>query len=243
MAVADLVVLDLEDAVAPARKQSAREALATHLVDPERVIVRVNGALTVEHDVDLEVLRRTPYRRLMLPKATRPEHVEALADWEVVALCETALGVLNAPALAAAAPTIALMWGAEDLVASLGGRSSRRPEGGYSDVARHARSAVLLAAAAHDRIGIDAVFLDATDLEGLRMEAEDAAAVGFGLKACIHPRQVPVVRRAFVPSEDQFAWARRVVDAASGSGVILVDGHMIDAPLLRQAERILSFGQ
>ena len=240
LAAADAVVLDLEDAVAPGAKAAARRVLVEHVVDPERVIVRVNGAATADQAADLDALRRTPYRRVMLPKAERVQDVEALSAWSVVALCETARGVLAAPSLAAAEPVVALMWGAEDLVVSLGGRSSRRAGGEYHDVARHARSSVLLAAGGCGRAAIDAVFLDTTDDDALRREASEAAAVGFALKACIHPRQVPLVREAFAPDAGRVAWARRVLEAAAQGGVTLVDGQMVDGPLVRQAERTLA---
>ena len=125
------------------------------------------------------------------------------------------------------------------------GRSSRFPDGRYRDVALHARSATLLAASAHGRPAIDSVYVDIPDLDGLAAEAEDAAASGFNLKGCIHPSQVAVVRKAFRADEAQVAWARRVLAAARGAGAhdtgaIQVDGQMIDAPLIRQAEAILA---
>ena len=95
-------------------------------------------------------------------------------------------------------------------------------------------------------VGADAVYVNIPDLDGLAAEAEDAAASGFTLKACIHPSQVPVVRAAFQPDEAQVAWARRVLDAVRASaghqdsGALKVDGQMIDAPLIRQAEAILA---
>ena len=103
----------------------------------------------------------------------------------------------------------------------------------------------LLAASAHGRPAIDSVYLDIPDLDGLAAEAEDAAASGFTLKACIHPSQVAVVHKAFRADEMQVAWARRVLAAARDAsahdkGAIKVDGQMIDAPLIRQAEAVLA---
>jgi citrate lyase subunit beta/citryl-CoA lyase len=138
------------------------------------------------------------------------------------------------------------MWGAEDLTAALGGRSSRLGDGRYRDFARHARSVTLLAAAAQGKLAIDSVYVNIPDLNGLAAEAEDAVASGFARKAAIHPSQVPVIRAAFQPDEAQVAWARRVLDAVQAgagrqdTGVIKVDGQMIDAPLIRQAEAILA---
>lgn len=243
LTAADSVILDLEDAVPAGRKQEARAALESTPLDPDRVIVRINASSSPEYEADLAVLRATGYRTLMLPKAERSEQIAALAQWQVVALCETPLGVVNAPALAAQRNVVAMMWGAEDLIAAMGGRTSRFPDGRYRAVAQHARSAVLLAASAHGRPAVDAVCTDIGDLEGLAAEAEDAVASGFAFKACIHPRQVPVVREAFRPSETQVEWARRVVAAASGGGVVAVDGQMIDGPLIRQAEAVLAAAQ
>lgn len=240
LAAADAVVLDLEDGVGAGAKEAARRALVATPVDPARVVVRVNAPGTPEHDADIEAVRATPYRMLMLPKSESRDQAGALADWRIIALCETPRGVLNAAELAAVPNVAALMWGAEDLIAAMGGRTSRRADGRYRDVALHARSAVLLAAAAQGRPAIDAVYLSIGDLDGLAAEAEDAASSGFALKACIHPSQVPVVRAAFRAGEAQVAWARRVLAAARDGGAVAVDGQMIDAPLIRQAEAILA---
>lgn len=246
LAAADAVILDLEDGVGADGKDAARAALVATALDPARVIVRVNAAGTPEHAADIAALRGTGYRQVMLPKAETREQLDALGgDWRVVALCETPLGIVNAADIAAAPGVIAVMWGAEDLIAAMRGRTSRRPDGGYRDVALHARSAVLLAAAAHGRPAIDAVYVNIPDLAGLAAEAEDAAASGFTLKGCIHPSQVAVVRKAFQADEAQVAWARRVLEAARGAGArdkgaLKVDGQMIDAPLIRQAEAIIA---
>jgi citrate lyase subunit beta / citryl-CoA lyase len=243
LAAADGVIIDLEDGVGAGAKDAARAALLATPLDP----ARVNAAGTAEHDADLAALSQTSYRLVMLPKSENRAQLDALGGrWQVVALAETPAGILNAAQIAAAPNVAALMWGAEDLTAALGGRSSRLPDGRYRDVARHARSAVLLAAAASGKPAIDSVWVNIPDLAGLAAEAEDAAASGFALKACIHPTQVAVVRRAFQADEEQVAWARRVLDAVRAStgqrdgGAIKVDGQMIDAPLIRQAEAILA---
>lgn len=238
----DGVILDLEDAVAPSDKGAARDALVATPLDPERTIVRVNSTRSGELEADLIVLASSPYRTLMLPKAEGADDVDALAGYSVVALIETARGVLAAGEIAAHPAVVAMMWGAEDLLASLGGASSRRPDGGYRDVARHARAAVLLAAGAHGKAAIDAVHTDLADLDGLRAEARDAAASGFAATACLHPDQVAVVRDAYRPDEARVSWARRVVEAAaaSSSGVFALDGEMIDEPLLAQARTVLA---
>lgn len=245
---ADAVILDLEDAVAPDRKDAARRALVDNPVDPDRTVVRVNAVGTPDHTADLAALARTAYRTIMLPKAdgtfVGPLVGPDGGPYAVVALCETAAGVLAAPALAARPDVVALAWGAEDLVASLGGTSSRRPDGSYRDVARFARSAVLVAAAGAGKAAIDAVHLDIGDLDGVRAEASDAVAVGFAATMCIHPSHADVVRAAYAPSEAEVTAAREVVEAArraasAGAGVLTVGGRMVDAPLVRHAEAVL----
>lgn len=250
-AAADVVILDLEDGVGPDTKSDARRALQETPLDPERTIVRVNPVGSDDHERDLDALAATPYSTVMLAKTESEEQVVSLRGREVVALCETPLGVANAQQIAAARNAVALMWGAEDLMAGLGGRSSRFPSqngpgtsgrpGPYRDVARTARSLVLLAAGAHRRLAIDAVHLDIRDLEGLREEAEDAAACGFAATACIHPTQVEVVRQAYRPTDEQLDWARRVLAAAEGNrGVFAFEGGMVDGPVLRHAEQLLA---
>jgi citrate lyase subunit beta / citryl-CoA lyase len=166
--------------------------------------------------------------------------VAALAPRDVVALVETPRGALLATEIAAAEGTVALMWGAEDLVATLGGSSSRQADGGYRDVARHVRSTTLLAASAFGRIALDAVHLDIRDIEGLRAEANDAVAVGFDGTVCIHPTQIPVVREAYRPSEEKLDWARRVLAASrTERGVFAFEGQMVDSPVLKHAEMLL----
>lgn len=238
---ADAVILDLEDAVAPEAKRAARQNIASSPLDPARTIIRVNGASTADFEADIEALAATPYRTVMLAKAETVEQIRGLRGFEVVALCETALGVLNAAAIAAEPNVVGLMWGAEDLVASLGGTSSRADDGGYRAVALHARSTVLLSAASFGKAAIDAVYTSIPDLEGLASESADAAASGFAAKACIHPNQIPSVRQAYVPAEEAVAAARELLSAAeaAGSGVFQFRGRMIDGPILRHAEAVL----
>ncbi|MBN9158026.1 CoA ester lyase [Microbacterium sp.] len=247
LAAADTVILDLEDAVAPADKPAARERVAASALDPERTIVRVNPAGTADHALDLAALAGTGYRTAMLAKAESAADLDALhaAGHRVLALCETARGVVHAEEIAAHPAAIGLMWGAEDLIASMSGRSSRfgqgeRDPGGYRDVARHARSRVLLAAKAAGRAAVDSVHLDIADVEGLRAEALDAAASGFDATACIHPGQATVIRAAYAPTPAETDWAERVLaEAALRPGVFRFDGHMVDEPVLRQARAIL----
>ncbi|WP_395243464.1 HpcH/HpaI aldolase/citrate lyase family protein [Agromyces sp. MMS24-K17] len=233
---ADAVILDLEDAVDEAAKAAARDALVATPLDPERVIVRLNPADGPHRAADLAALARTAYRTVMLAKCEDVADLSGLERYEAIPLCETARGVLAAPALAAQANVSALMWGAEDLVSSLGGSSSRRADGAYRETPRAARVLVQLAAAAHGAVAIDAVHLDLADLEGQREEAEDAAALGFAATACVHPSQVEVVRAAYRPGAAELERARAVLAAAEHEGgVFRFRGVMVDEPVLRQA--------
>lgn len=250
---ADTVVLDLEDAVAPDAKQEAREAVADVLTDPAfdpdcEVCLRVNPDPDVA-DADLDVVFADDPRidAVMLPKVESADDVAVLeslladhgaADIPVIVLCESAAGVLHAEAIAASDPVVAVAFGAEDLSADIG---ASRTEVGTEVL--YAREHVVLAAAAADVEAIDTVFTDIEATDRLREETEFALELGFDGKMCIHPAQVPVVNDSFTPAPDRIAWAQRVLDAAAerdveGVGVFRVDGEMIDAPLVSQAEQI-----
>ncbi|MBT2555298.1 CoA ester lyase [Arthrobacter sp. ISL-5] len=245
----DAVIIDLEDAVAAPDKKRARGAILAQLgssgegpeLDPSRTIIRINPAGTEDFEKDLHCLAHTPYRTVMLAKTESAEQLRPLDGFHVIALCETAAGIVNAPAIAAAPNVVALMWGAEDLLASLGGTSSRKDDGGYRAVALHARSSVLLAAGTFGKEAVDAVYVNIPDLEGLAEEARDAAASGFSSKACIHPSQVAAVRAAYAPSGEEVAAARELLEAAraAGTGVFQFNGKMIDGPILKHAEATL----
>lgn len=239
-AAADVVILDLEDGVAEADKPAARKALQETPLDPERTVVRINAADTAEYPLDLEALAGTAYTTVMLSKTESAAQVTALAPREVIALLETPRGAVFATEIAAAQGAVALMWGAEDLVATLGGSSSRKADGSYRDVAHHVRSTALLTASTFGRVALDAVHLDIRDLDGLRDEAEDAVALGFAGTVCIHPSQIAVVRQAYRPSEERLDWARRVLTAArSERGVFAFEGQMVDSPVLKHAQMTL----
>ena len=249
---ADVVIVDLEDAVAPDNRPAAREALRASSLDPERTIVRVNAVDTPDHAADLEALAATDYRCVMLAKAesaAQVTDVSSATGAAVLALVETPLGVVRAAEIASAPGCVGMMWGAEDLLAAMGGSTTRfsdveaggpRVAGEYRDVPRHARAAVALAAAAFGRWAVDSVHLDIADEAGQRAEALDAVALGYAATACIHPSQVATVRAAYAPSDDEVAWARKVLDAAATNpGVFQLDGRMIDGPVFRQAEATL----
>jgi citrate lyase subunit beta/citryl-CoA lyase len=251
---ADVVVFDLEDAVGPARKDEARDAVRDVLADPEfdpdcEVCVRVNPT-GVAADADLEGIAGEDVRldSVMLPKVSAADDVADLDallaergfDVPVLALVETAAGVLHAEAIAAADATDAVLFGAEDLAADLG--ATRTDEG--TEVL-HAREHVVLAASAAGVDAIDTVYTDIEDTEGVASETRFAAGLGYDGKMAIHPAQVAPINDAFTPDPDDVAWAERVVAArdeaaAEDRGVFRVDGEMIDAPLVAQAERILA---
>jgi citrate lyase subunit beta/citryl-CoA lyase len=238
---ADAVILDLEDAVAPDDKTAARGALIDSELDSTRVIVRVNPPGTEAFTADLATLSQTDFRRIMVAKSESVKRLKSIdGRFEVIALCETAKGVAQADRIAALPNVSALMWGAEDLVASIGGTSSRKPNGRYRDIARMARARVLLAAGSRGKAAIDAVHLDIADTKRLTIEATDAAASGFTATACIHPSQVDVIRSAYRPDDKTVAWAKSVLAAAEGErGVFTYEGRMVDEPVLRHARGVL----
>ncbi|WP_332898541.1 HpcH/HpaI aldolase/citrate lyase family protein [Haladaptatus sp. CMSO5] len=251
---ADVVIFDLEDAVAPERKQTAREAINEVLTDSSfdpdcEVCVRVNPIGTVT-DADLDgVLAGDPrIDAIMLPKATGAADVDALQallaergfDLPVFSLVESAAGVLNAVEIANAEATAALVFGAEDLAADIG---ATRTEDGTEVL--YAREHVVLAASAAGVDAIDTVYTAIRDTDGLADETAFAIELGYDGKMAIHPAQVSVINDAFTPEPDQVEWARAVLAArdeaeAEGRGVFRVNDEMIDAPLIAQAERIVA---
>ncbi len=239
-AAADVVILDLEDGVAPTDRPAARDALITTPLDPSRTVIRLNPASTADHLLDMDAVARTDYTTVMLAKSEHADQVAALAPLNVVVLVETPLGALNVVELVRPGNVVAAMWGAEDLFAATWGTNNRWPDGSYRDVAQHVRSQTLLAAKAFGRMALDSVYLDIKGLDGLRAEADDAVAVGFDAKVAIHPTQVSVIREAYRPTGERVRWAREVLElAARERGVFQFEGAMVDAPVLRRAERIV----
>jgi len=248
---ADAVILDLEDAVDAGRKAEARDTVAAFLTtapaSPPLVFVRVNapGSPWIEED-----LARAPefagIHGLVVPKVESPGHLEAVArhapERRVIPLIEGARAVLDAPAIAAAdAHVLALLFGAEDLTADLG--ISRTIDG---EELLFARSQVVLAAASVGAEAIDAVFTDLADTDRLLIDARRARALGFRGKMAIHPKQVPVINRAFSPTAEEVARARRIVssfEAAGDEGVTRMDDEMIEAPVATRARRIIALAE
>jgi citrate lyase beta subunit len=242
---ADAVVADLEDAVAPGEKASARrlavEIMGEAATRPGR-IVRVNGADTDYIEGDLRAIAELPLDAIMLPKAT-PEAVAALGldGPPVIAIVETAVGLRLAYETAGAPRVAALVLGAVDLGAEL--RLEPRADGQEILLARS--TLVVDSAAAGIRAPFDVVHLDTRDEPGLEREALLARSLGFGGKACIHPSQVETVNRVFAPTEAQLVWARAAVAAYEegvlrGRGAVSLDGEMIDLPVVERARRLLA---
>lgn len=247
LAAADVVIVDLEDAVAPTAKDAARGALrrlaADGALDVNRTVVRVNGAGTADHADDLALARAIGIRRVMLPKAERAQDVVAVAH-EVVALLETPAGIERAGDIAAADNVVGVMWGADDLVAGLGGTASRHGDGRYRDVSRYARSRALVAAKAAGRLALDGVHMDIADVTGLADECEDAVAVGFDATVAIHPSQVTVIRDAYTPAAETLDWAQRLLrHVGDERSVTTFEGRMVDGPIFTQAERVLRLAE
>jgi len=254
---ADVIVFDLEDAVSPARKDAARAAVREVLTDPVfepgcEVCVRVNAHFDVAAD-DLDALFGTDFEgghldSIMVPKVESATDVEQVATTleeydqsvPILALIETAAGVLAAPEIGRVASTDALVFGAEDLAADIG--ATRTDEG--TEVL-YARERVVLAAAAAGVDAIDTVYTDFNDERGLIQETEFAIQLGYEGKMAIHPAQVDPINEAFTPDPTELEWAEDVMAAkstaeADGRGVFEVNGEMIDSPLIAQAERILA---
>ncbi len=249
---ADTIVFDLEDAVAPGRKAAARDAVNEVLTDPSfdpgcEVCVRINpDPETASADIEGVTAGTPRLDSVMFPKVESATDVERLSepiaacgyDLPVLALCESAQGILSAEAIAKAAPVEAILFGAEDLAADIG---ATRTEAGTE--VSHARQQVVLAAGAAGVDAIDTLVTDFGATERLTAEAEFARQLGYDGKIAIHPAQVDVINRAFTPAPDDVEWARKVVAAAdaeaSERGVFEVDGEMIDAPLIERAEGVL----
>lgn len=236
VAGADAVIIDLEDAVAPARKAAARDALAAWLPGPRPVLIRINAAGTGWFDDDLALCGRDGVEGIVLPKAEREEQLAAVAHAGAAALyplIETAHGIANARALAEAPPVRRLMFGAIDFALDLGIE-------GDDDALLYFRSQLVLASRlAGLAPPVDGVTTALDEPAVLRRDALRARRLGFGAKLCIHPKQVAPVNQAFLPSAEEVDWARRVIEAAGSGAAVAVDGSMVDRPVLLRAQRII----
>ncbi len=227
---ADAVILDLEDAVAAADKDTARAALTADLGLP--VVLRINGAGTPWHQADLAAAARLSLAAVMLPKAEDAATVAAVAastGHKVIALIETARGLANARSIAVAARQLA--FGSVDFCADL----------------RCAHESALLLPVRSELVLASRLAGVAPPLDGVTLridgpeagtDAAHARALGMAGKLCIHPRQVAAAQAAFAPSPAEIDWASRVL--ASGDGAVAVDGEMVDEPVRARARAILN---
>ena len=261
---ADVVIVDLEDAVAPPAKPQARlltnSWLLRHAGSTFGRWVRINPLDTPLWREDVTAVMPGRPDGIMVPKAAGPEQLQALSGELVVQeqrhgvvpgstrilplVSETPAAALGIAAYAGAAlPRLAgLTWGAEDLSAAIGAARKRDGEGRWTDTFRFVRSQVLLAAHARGIMAIDTLHAEFRDLDGLGRVALESYADGFTGMLAIHPSQVPVINAAFTPSEVEIAEAQAIVNAFSanpGVGALSLDGRMLDQPHLEQARRLL----
>jgi citrate lyase subunit beta/citryl-CoA lyase len=263
----DVVIVDLEDAVAPPAKPHARlmtkgwlERQGRKAGGPARW-VRINPLDTLLWREDLAAVMPGRPDGIMVPKAAGPEQLQGLAG-EISAheqrngmaagstrilplVSETPAAALGIAAYAGAQlPRLAgLTWGAEDLSAAIGASRKRDERGYWMDAFRYVRAQVLLTAHARGVLAIDTLHAEFRDLDGLRRIAADSYAEGFSGMLAIHPSQVPVINEAFTPGEAEIAEARAIVNAFSanpGAGALQLDGKMIDQPHLEQARQLLA---
>lgn len=235
---ADQVILDLEDAVAPGDKISARDAVRASLDPDYPAVVRINSADSEWFEKDLALCGLPGVSAVVLPKAARTDEVArvlAAGAPRVLALIESAEGMANAAALAATEGVARLMFGSIDFSVDLG------IEGDDRELDYFRSQLVLASRLAGIAPPVDGVTTAIDDAEVLRAETLRGKRFGFGGKLCIHPKQLPVVHGAYLPSNQEVHWAMRVLDAAraAGGGAVAVDGKMVDRPVMVRAERIL----
>ncbi len=251
---ADMVCIDLEDAVHPQRKLEARNNVLNWLGQQARtetgprVAVRLNGLRTREGLRDVLALIDSGVQLdwLLLPKVEHPSDIQCVANWlgsqigAIAALIETPLGIENAHSIARAGGNLgALMLGGADLSAELGAQFSW--DGLYS-----ARGRLVNAARAAGVQAWDVPHVDIGNLAGLSEETRKVLALGFDCKTAIHPQQIQTIHAAFAPTPADLEWAKLLVQAVPDgefSGAFLYEGRMVDAPLVRKARRIVELSR
>jgi len=262
---ADAVILDLEDSIAPERKQAARGAALDFLKsarakkDSPRLLVRINGLDTGLTDADLDAIAAGRPDAVLFPKAeggasvvhldaklTAREAVAGLPEGTIKILAqsvESAAGLFLAGTFRDASKRlIGLTWGPEDLSAELGAEANREADGTLTEPYRLARSLCLYGAAAAKVAAFETVYVDFRNTEGLRRDTELARRDGFIGRIAIHPAQVPVINGVFAPTPKQIAQAKALVAAFAaqpGAGAVGIDGKMYDRPHLARAQRLL----
>lgn len=255
----DCVCMDLEDGVAANHKKIARETIAEALeridfTQSER-LVRINPVGSSLVDEDLSIILPAKPDGIVIPKVESREQISWVSEkilkvekeqgWTigeivVIAIVETALSIVNLKDIATSDSRLnALIFGAEDLAASIG---AHRSQSGWEIF--HARSAVVTHAAAFSLQAIDMVYIDFNDTEGLLVQATQGAHLGYDGKQVIHPNQVDPVQEAFTPSDEEISAARDIIGAyeshqVKGKGAFAMDGRMIDAPLVKSARAVL----
>jgi len=246
---ADAIIFDLEDAVAPAEKPGARDLLRTALAQDyggRARIVRING-LDTEWGRDDAAAFATGANAVLVPKVSRPEDLDAVAaltgDTPLWAMMETALGMLNAGAIAAHPRLEGMVMGTNDLAKELGSRN--RPD---RLAMQTGLGLCLLAARAHGRVIVDGVFNAFKDDDGLRAECEQGRDMGFDGKTLIHPAQLDIANAAFAPTEAELDLSRRQIEAfdaaiAEGKAVAVVDGRIVENLHVETARRTLAKAQ
>jgi citrate lyase subunit beta/citryl-CoA lyase len=259
---ADIVLIDLEDAVAPDAKAAARpmvhDFIAANPDQRGRLWVRINP-LDGPHTLD-DLVAIMPARPggIMLPKVYGRQDVETLDRYlealevangieqgstpVIVLITETAEAMFHTGDYKGAPRVVALTWGAEDLADSIGASSNRNADGSYSFTYELARSLTVLGAATAGVTAIETISADFKDLEALKARAEKVRRDGYRGMMAIHPAQVPVINEAFTPTEVEIAEAQEIVDifaANPGVGAIGWKGGMLDRPYLARAERLL----
>jgi citrate lyase subunit beta/citryl-CoA lyase len=263
---ADAVIIDLEDSIAPDRKEHARAQASAFLMQASaqevrpQLFVRVNSLTTGLIDADLDAVVAARPDAVVLPKAeggaavihadaklSAHEAIAGLAEGHIKILAqafETAAGIFLAGSFQnASARLMGLTWGPEDLSASIGAESNRGTDGELTEPYRLARSLCLFAAGAAKVMPIETVYVDFRYLEGLRHDTELARRDGFCARLAVHPAQVAVINEVFTPTLEALAKAKAIVAAfaaAPDAGVIAIDGVMYDRPHLLRAQRLLA---
>lgn len=239
------IIIDLEDAVAPERKEAARHAVHDWLQAGGMAIVRINSVDTTWFVEDLRVMASFPNAGLMVPKSDARSIRESLdqshpagdgaSRREVVALIESVAGVMEAQAVAATRGVSRLAFGNVDFAVDSGMED-------VGDVMTSVRSQLVLASGfAGLEAPIDGVSVAIDDVQSTIEDARRSRSLGFGGKLCIHPKQVAGVNEAFRPTADQVQWAREVLAGfeASGGAVFALAGKMVDRPVVERARRIV----
>jgi (S)-citramalyl-CoA lyase len=236
---ADLVVIDLEDAVGPADKNAARDAAIAALGNP-RIGIRINGMRTKLGLADLLALSTTPVPYIMIPMVEAAAEIEIARailgpDVGLIPLIETVRGLGIAQPIAASPGIAGVMLGGADFAGALGVAMSW-------DALNAARSAIVLACAAADVPSIDAPWLDLDDLDGLGADVARVKAMGFTAKSIVHPKHVAVVHNVMRPTPDEIAEAHEaeVAYAAAGESAVRFNGKMLEAPVMARYRRILA---